>query len=45
MEQSVTYAGFMNIARFWVGDVECFICTMNVCLITQVTMECKDVIH
>jgi hypothetical protein len=45
MEESVAYGRLMNTAWLGIRDAECFIRTVCVCFVFQVTVECKNVIH
>ena len=45
MEQTVAYAGFMDVARLWVADTEVVVSGVGVGFGCKVVVEREDVMH
>lgn len=45
VRESVSNRCFVNIARFWIIDFEKLVRSMAIRLLSQVVMQCEDVIH
>ena len=45
VEQSVTNARLMNVARFWIINLKRLICGMSICFSDKIAMKRKNVRH
>ncbi len=43
VQQPITYAGFVNIARLWIIDLECVVWTVPIGFIDKFAMKRKDI--
>ena len=45
VEEAVANTRFVDVARFWIVDLEMLISAVRICFVLQILMELQDVMH